>query len=246
MAEFLIVNPAKKRKSKSSPRKRAARGKHSNPAPLGVLLSMANKAKKRTAAQKAATRRMRAAHRNPAVKVITRYRNKAHRGHKRNPAHRRNPVGVGGFGLKQIAEIAAGAVAGAAVTRKGTAMLLGAANNQGATGYVVNFGLALGVGYAVAKFAKMPLLGVGVAAGGVGTIYQRWYDENISLVHKVAALAITGGQSAGKGLGDISYDDWGAASLRGYIADAYHPEDSYSALPMPVKPAIRHEDAFVA
>lgn len=245
MAEFLIVNPAKKRKPKSSPRKWAARGKHSNPAPLGVLLSMANPKKKRTAAQKAATRRMLAAHRNPAVKVITKYRTKA-RHSKRNPAHRRNPVGVGGFGIKQIAEIAAGAVAGAAVTRKGTALLLGAANNQGATGYAVNFGMALGAGYLVAKFIKMPLLGVGIAAGGVGTIYQRWYDENISLVHKVAALAITGGASAGKGMGDISYDEWGASSLRGYISDSYHPEDRYSALPMPSLHKSVHEAEIIA
>ncbi|HEY1209989.1 MAG TPA: hypothetical protein VGE85_11515 [Terracidiphilus sp.] len=242
MPEFLVVNPAK-RKTKSSPRKRAARGKQFNPAPLGVILSMAN-THTRTAAQKAATKRMLAARKNPGIKVVTRYRNKA-RKLKRNPGHKRNPVSVGGFGIKQIGEIAAGAIVGAAVTRKGTAMILGAANNQGATGYLVNFGLALGAGYAVARWAKLPLVGVGIAAGGVGTIYQRWYDENISLVHKVAALAITGGTSTGKGLGDISYDNWGAASLRGYIADEYRPEDTYSAIAR--KPLPRHEpDSFVA
>lgn len=127
-------------------------------------------------------------------------------------------------------------------------MILGAAHNQGATGYMVNFGLALGAGYVVARFAKLPLVGVGIAAGGVGTIYQRWYDENISLVHKVAALAITGGASSGKGLGDISYDDYGQSSLRGYIHDEYRPEDTYGAfMPPKALPSIHDSaDGFAA
>jgi hypothetical protein len=246
MAVFLTCNPAKKRKSKSSPRKRAARGKQQNPAPLGVLLSMANRAKKRTAAQKAATRRMRAAHkRNPAPRAHARRRSVA----RHNPHHtrrRRNPVGVGGFGLKSIAEISGGAIAGAFITRKGTELILGPKANEGATGLAGNIVLAFVSGIAVAKIAKQPLIGLGITVGGIVSTYDRWHMEHT--LGRAAALFVSGGQSTGKGaaLGDMEYNDWGSEALSGYIAAEYSPELKYGgSLGRPVAIS-RPKEVFVA
>ena len=248
MAEFLICNPAKKKQAKKgSSRARAARGKQCNPAPMGVLLSMANPRKRRTAAQKAATKRMLAAkghRRNPATRTITKYRNRAAAHSRRRNSHRRNPVGVGGFGLKAIGELAAGAIAGAYGTRKGTELILGAKTNEGATGLAANVAMAFGLGIAVAKFAKQPLLGVGITVGGIVSTYDRWHMEQS--LGKAAALFVSGGQSAGKGMGDLEYSDWGSEALKGYIDAEYRPELMYGS-PAPVAIArTSSQPSFVA
>ena len=229
MGEFLIVNPAKRRRpgsKTSSPRSRAARGKFQNPAPLGVLLSMGNPRRRRTAAQKAAFKRMisarrsnpskRRRRRNSTVHTITRWRNAAHRRNTHHIRRRRNPIGVGGFGLGSIAKLSAGAIAGAFGTRKGTELILGPKTNEGATGLAANVAVAFGLGIAVAKFAKQPLLGVGVTVGGLVSTYDRWHMEKT--LGKAASLFVSGGASTGKGMGDLEYSDWGSAALNNYIS----------------------------
>ena len=254
MPEFLVANPAKAKrrnsapgsKAKSSPRKRAARGKSHNPAPLGVLLSMANPEKRRTARQKAAFKRMSSAkRRNPATKVITRYRHRASK--LRNPHHtRRNPVNVGGFGMKAIAKLSAGAVGGAFAVRKGTEMILGPVHNQGATGLIGNLVLSFVGGIAVAKLAKQPLIGVGITVGGIVSTYDRWHME--STIGRAAAMFVSGGQSTGKGLSDMEYNDWGSHALSGYIQDEFRPENTYGgqAGSLAMVPSPHATPAFVA
>lgn len=224
MAEFLIVNPSKRKGSRTG---RPTARKRFNPA-AGVLLSMANPKKHRTAAQKAATRRMLAArtHHNPAIKVVTRYRNKGHKAaakRRHNPARRsRNPLTVAGFGMKQILQVSVGAFGGAMATRKLTSVILKGGSNEGFVGYLTNGAIALGLGMLGARWVN-PVFGGGVIAGGVGTIWQRFYDENIGKLRSVAAHAISGGTSDGKGMGDISYDEHPARALEGYYNATYMP-----------------------
>jgi len=222
MPEFVTVNPARRKparrsKSKSSLRAGTGRGRK-NPGP-GILLTMANKAKKRRHNVSAGKRRRR----NPAVKTIVRYKNRAKaRKARRNPAHRRNPFHIAGYGVKQIGTLAGGAFVGALATRSLTSKILGPGHNEGLQGYVANALVALGLGWAGARFVN-PLFGGGILAGGGGTIVQRFWDEKVAKLVPVAAMAISGGASAGHGMGDISYD--GAATLEGYYNSAFTPRN---------------------
>jgi hypothetical protein len=224
MPQFLEVNPSRQRKGSASRAARPKARKSKNPA-AGVLLSMANpKRKHRTAAQKAAFKRMLAARsKNPSVKVVTRYRNKTHKARARrcNPSRRsRNPFNVAGFGAKQIAIGGVSAFAGGLATRKLTSVVLGTSgNNKGFMGYGLNLVFAIAGGLLLARWS--PAAGAGWAFGGVGTTAQRFYDEHMSPVRKVLALAMTQGESDGKGMGDISYDDWAVSALQGYYNTAY-------------------------
>jgi len=211
MPEFLVVNPHKRGKRNSSRTNgRAARTK-SNPA--GVLLSMANpKSKKKSAKRK-----------NPAGAIVKKYKNAA-RSKRRNPMHRsKNPFNVAGLGLKQVGIISVGAFGGAMATRKVTSFVLGKmGNNNGFVGYGTNVAVAVGLGLIAGKFVG-PLFGGGVVAGGVGTIWQRFYDEHIGVLNKVVAAAV-GGPADGKGMGDISYDETATLTLEGYYESRFTPD----------------------
>ncbi|HUD75851.1 MAG TPA: hypothetical protein VMQ76_12330 [Terracidiphilus sp.] len=191
---------------------------------------MANPRNKRTAAQKAATKRMlaaRAGHaKNPAVvtRTITRYKNrgKAKAGRRRNPRHSRNQFQVAGFGFKEMGIAAVGAFGGGLLTRKLTSIALGKiGHNEGIVGYGTNIGVAIGLGLLGAHLVS-PVFGIGILAGGGGTIVQRFYDEHIGQLHKVVATAISGAPHDGKGMGDISYDQPAVAALEGYYESAYN------------------------
>jgi hypothetical protein len=207
---FQVVNPAKRKVSRKA---RPARRKQQNPGPIGgLLISMANGKKTKSTKKKA---------KNPGIKVVTRYRNTAKKDSKeRNPASRRNPFSIGGNGPRQIGELALGAFGGAIATRALTEKVLGA-HNKGPKGYLGNIVVALGLGWAGNRFVS-PLVGAGLLAGGGGTIVQRFWDEHVAKLVPAAALAITGGESAGEHMGDLSYSETGAAALNGYYEATYH------------------------
>jgi hypothetical protein len=215
MPEFLVVNPHQrrsKRRNSSRAKSRAARTK-SNPA--GVLLSMANPKRKRPAKGK----------KNPAGKIVHRYQVKAAKvkARRRNPAHKKNPLTIAGLDWEHVGIISVGAFGGAMLTRKLTSLALGkTGHNDGFVGYLTNGGVALGLGLLGGHFVG-PVFGSGVVAGGVGTIWQRFYDEHIGMLHKAVATAV-GGPADGKGMGDISYDEPAVLTLEGYYESRFTPE----------------------
>jgi hypothetical protein len=201
---------------------------------------MANtsKKKKRTAAKK-----------NPAVKVITRYRNKAEKkakGRKRNGMHRsRNPLHIAGFGMKQIAEGCVGAAGGAIATGALTEKVFGK-HNEGPIGWLLNLGVAGLLGWGSYKYIS-PVFGTGVLFGGGGATVRRIWDEKVSRLIPVAINAATNGESDGKGMGDASFSSSGMYALNGYY-EATYPDfqlgeryGSAAAAPPPPPSAIHHD-----
>jgi hypothetical protein len=130
--------------------------------------------------------------------------------------------------MKQIGELALGAFGGALAVRSSTEKVLGPIHNEGFKGYAVNIGFALFYGWLGAKFIS-PVVGGGILAGGGGTIVQRFWDEHVSKLVPVAALTISGGETQGKGLGDMSYSDIGTENLKGYYEAVYMPRSTMGA-----------------
>lgn len=104
-----------------------------------------------------------------------------------------------------LLKLGAGAAAGALVSRKLTQMVL-QDKNTGALGYTGNLVATLALAWASFRWLDQDL-GVGVAAGGVGSLVLRIYQEQVS---KTSAAALSG-------LGDLDFSDDG---LGEYIAVA--------------------------
>jgi hypothetical protein len=137
--------------------------------------------------------------RNPFLKFG---RKKHYRRHRRNPS-------LGGFDLKSVLKLGAGAAVGGYATRKLTQTVLGA-SNTGAMGYVANAGMALALAWAAKKFMSGEIAD-GVLAGGMAATFLRIYSEKFSGVAQIAAAA-TGTQSPASGtsgLGDIEFSNDG-------------------------------------
>lgn len=229
MAEFRairVVNPRRSKKrrpvarKKNKPvRRRTATilRKKKNPVGAGgVLTIMANPKKKKRNPRR---------RRNPLWLMRTRNsRRRRNSARRRNPSRgasrRRNPAIVGYSGMG-IAKLAIGAGAGAIGTRALTQVVL-KDKNQGATGYVANAAVAIGLAMLTGKFLGNDA-GAGVLAGGLAATMQRvWDDKRLIPALATAVSATTGAapsQSAQtvKGLGDISYSDDGLGSLGIYL-----------------------------
>jgi hypothetical protein len=167
-------------------------------------------------------KKKRTAKKNPAVKVITRYRNKATKakGRKRNGMHRsKNPLNIAGFGMKQVAEGCVGAAGGAIATGALTEKIFGK-HNEGPIGWLLNLGVAGLLGWGSYKYVS-PVFGTGVLFGGGGATVRRIWDEKVSKLIPVAISAATGGESDGKGMGDASFSSSGMYALNGYYEATY-------------------------
>ena len=140
-----------------------------------------------------------------------RRRNPFFKFHKRHSHRRRRNPSLGGFDLKSVLKLGAGAAAGGYATRKLTQIVLGA-SNTGVMGYGANAAMALALGWAAKKFAGSDLAD-GVLAGGMAATFLRIYSEKFSGIAQIAAAA-TGTQtpaqpSGTSGLGDIEFSNDG-------------------------------------
>lgn len=264
MPKFKVIRIVNPRRSKVSRRRGPSQRKKKNPGPLGgVLISMANTSKKRKSVRRRrhsnpAARRTRRSRRNSVLFVGSR-RNRGHRRSSRrhrNPRRQRNPFNLGGYGLKQWAEVGVGAFSGSMFTRFLTEKIfkLFGLRNEGPVGYLGNIAVAFGLGYGTFKFAS-PVLGIGVVAGGLGSTTQRVWDERISKVIPAAVVTITG-QPDHSGMGDVSYSDSGVAALSGYYSATWPevelgspllPEAVGGSAPMAMPaPASRHRKTWRA
>src|SRR5579872_866806 len=184
-----VQNPRRRRKSS---RRRNHRRARRNP---GELLIMANRHRSRRRKNRHHSRRRK----NPFLKFG---RKKHYRRHRRNPS-------FGGFDLKSVLKLGAGAAVGGYATRKLTQTVLGA-SNTGAMGYAANAGMALVLAWAAKKFLSGELAD-GVLAGGMAATFLRIYSEKFSGIAQIAA-ASTGTAttpSGTSGLGDIEFSNDG-------------------------------------
>jgi len=146
------------------------------------------------------------------------------RRHRRNPHrrhHRRNPS-FGGFSLGQVVELGVGA-AGGVIGAGYLAQLALGTGNVGFMGYGAELIATFLLAWATNKFLGRQKLAEGVIAGGVGGVFKRFWDDNVS-----------GAGSSVSGLGNRSFAGLGYYTNRQFPL----PTSSYQCGPGQAVPSV--------
>jgi hypothetical protein len=149
-------------------------------------------------------------------------RHRRHNPHRRH--HRRNPS-FGGFSLSQVVELGVGA-AGGVIGAGYLAQLALGANNVGVMGYAAELVATFLLAWGTNKFLNRSKLAEGVIAGGVGGVFKRFWDDNVS-----------GASQSMSGLGNRSFAGLGYYTNRNFVLPTSTFTPGAAAVPsVPVTP----------